>query len=167
MKKSFDAFTQVDPSSTRQYDGTGMGLAVSKRLVELMGGTIRVESELGKGSTFYFTAPFGRQDQEHPFKAPSFKDREDTTVNLMSSKPGGKMGTPEFLLELLSTIDPLIQKRKPKPCKEIMAEISGYAWPDEYAQEIVELDRLIGKYKFKDAYTIFESIVEKLKPSIS
>jgi signal transduction histidine kinase len=167
FEKIFDAFTQVDPSSTRQYDGTGMGLAVSKRLVERMGGTIRVESELGKGSTFYFTASFDRQDQEHPFKAPSFEDREDTTVNRMSSKTGGKMGSPEFLLELLSTIDPLIQKRKPKPCKEIMAEISRYAWPDEYAQEIVELDRLISKYKFKDAYTVFESIVEKLKSHMS
>jgi len=167
FEKIFDAFTQVDPSNTRQYDGTGMGLAVSKRLVEQMEGTIRVESELGKGSTFYFTASFGRQDQEHPFKAPSFKDQEDTTVSLTSSKPGGKRGSPEFLLELLSTIDPFIQKRKPKQCKEIMAEISGYAWPDEFAQEIVELDRLIGKYKFKDAYTILESVVKKLKSSIS
>jgi hypothetical protein len=48
-----------------------------------------------------------------------------------------------------------------------MGEINSYSWPDEYAQEIVELDRLIGKYKFKDAYTIFESIVDKLKSSIS
>ncbi|MBW1850869.1 MAG: DUF3365 domain-containing protein [Deltaproteobacteria bacterium] len=167
FEKIFDAFTQVDTSSTRQYDGTGIGLAVSKRLVEQMGGTIRAESELGKGSTFYFTASFDRQGQEHPFKAPSLKDREDTTVNRVSSKTGGKMGSPELLLELLSTIDPFIQKRKPKPCKEIMAEISRYAWPDEYAQEILELGRLIGKYKFKDAYTIFESIVKKLKPSIS
>lgn len=166
FEKIFDAFTQVDPSSTRQYDGTGMGLAVSKRLMEGMGGTIRVGSELGKGSTFYFTASFNRQGQEHPFKAPSFKEREDTTVNRMSSKADGKLGSLDFLFEQLSTIDPLIQKRKPKPCKEIMAEISKYAWPDEYAQEIVELDRLIGKYKFKDAYKIFESIMEKMKPPI-
>ena len=165
FEKIFDAFTQVDPSSTRQYDGAGMGLAVSKRLVERMGGIIWVESELGQGSTFYFTTSFDRQDQEHPFKAPSFKDLEDTTVDRISSKADGVMGSPELLLELLSKIGPLIQKRKPKPCKEIMAEISKYTWPDEYSQEIVELDRLISKYKFKDAQPVFDSIVEKLKSS--
>lgn len=57
QEKLFKPFTQIETGLTRQYEGTGLGLSISKKLVDLMGGTITVESEPGTGSTFSFTIP--------------------------------------------------------------------------------------------------------------
>jgi CheY-like chemotaxis protein/two-component sensor histidine kinase len=64
QQKIFNIFEQVDSSTTRKYGGTGLGLTISKRIIEIMGGQINIESDLGKGSRFIFTVKLLRDEND-------------------------------------------------------------------------------------------------------
>jgi CheY-like chemotaxis protein/anti-sigma regulatory factor (Ser/Thr protein kinase) len=94
QERIFEPFSQVDSSSTRRYGGTGLGLAICRELVVLMGGTLRVESEVGRGSVFSFTLPLPPAVAGQP--------RAQTEPSRERAAPSGRI--------LLAEDDPVIQQ---------------------------------------------------------
>ncbi|WP_378954711.1 response regulator [Pelosinus sp. sgz500959] len=98
-KRLFNAFTQADGSTTRKYGGTGLGLVISKQLVEMMGGAIHVKSSPGQGSEFIFTAHFGSYGEEEA-KCFSQSDLHDLKVLVIDDNESSCLAFKEMLERL-------------------------------------------------------------------
>jgi two-component system, sensor histidine kinase and response regulator len=100
----FERFTQADGSTTRLYGGTGLGLAISKQFIEHMGGRIWVESALGKGSVFYFTAHFGVPESLSAPEASPGIELTGVQTLLVSSNEGSRRLVEEALQSWGATV---------------------------------------------------------------
>lgn len=142
-EKLFRAFTQVDESTTRRYGGTGLGLAICRNLVDLMGGRIGLESELGRGATFRFT-----------IRAPVVTE-VNPSRNLAGLRLGMVMGTPVLREEMARLI------------RGWKAEVIEAARPDDLVAQgvdivLVEVREEQGRVLASQSFPLFGLPSEKL-----
>jgi signal transduction histidine kinase/ActR/RegA family two-component response regulator len=82
QKRLFQVFTQVDSSTTRKYEGVGLGLAITKRLCEILGGSIKLKSQPGAGSTFHFSIPVNLPEELEPLSSIESKTKSTGKANI-------------------------------------------------------------------------------------
>jgi len=123
MDRLFASFSQVDTSTTRKYGGTGLGLAISKRLAEIMGGTMWVESEVGKGSTFHFTIevdvstiqpelPYNKNQQQLKNKRVLIVDDNETNRLILTRQVSSWGMTPYAVASAPDALEIIAQKKR-------------------------------------------------------
>ncbi|MEM9162863.1 MAG: ATP-binding protein, partial [Cyanobacteria bacterium P01_F01_bin.4] len=130
LDKVFDAFTQADASTTRRYGGTGLGLTITQKFVTMMGGTIDVKSEYGKGSIFTMRLPqTERAPLESPTQLPTAKLDQALPAFAQMSEPTLSLALSENQLADLSDRWILFIVQKGQPWDGVIETLKATGWP--------------------------------------
>ena len=152
----FQPFTQLDGSSTRRYGGLGMGLILSKQIVEKMGGEIFVKSKPGEGSIISFTLEFERAPEEGPTNDPSTK---------VSSEIPGEETIPQAEEEDLTPVfRELVHQLREKEAQALntVNHIRKRLTSPQFQPDMKQLERLITLYEFDEAIEMLTQLSEEL-----
>jgi signal transduction histidine kinase/CheY-like chemotaxis protein/putative methionine-R-sulfoxide reductase with GAF domain len=157
LEAVFEAFQQVENSTARQYEGTGLGLPIARKLVELQGGKIWVNSELNVGSTFSFTVPLQPTAEELAASAEAAGGEEPMPTTYVEAAPESAPTAPPPVSEvkldtqILSQVTEVIQASEtPRPQKIILA-----------IDDEVGMINLYRRYLMKSGYEVISSQAEE------
>lgn len=155
INRLFESFTQADESTTRKYGGTGLGLAISKQLVTLMGGTIRIESQLGLGSKFIFEIPIEEQKAQSSFAGKTVQIPEDSSL-VQATQKVKHIVSAEDLNDLFNQLKDALHRKRPVICEEILNKLSYITLDENDVKICEEVLYFVKEYKFKEASEIVD-----------
>jgi polar amino acid transport system substrate-binding protein len=156
INKLFESFTQADESTTRKYGGTGLGLAISKQLVTLMGGTIKIETQLGLGSKFIFEIPIEEQKAQSSFAEKMEQMPQGDNLTQVAQKVKHTVSNEE-LNELFNQLKDAIHRKRPVICEEILDKLSYTTLDEKDIKICEEVLYFVKEYKFKEASEIVDN----------
>lgn len=157
--KIFDSFIQADGSTTREYGGTGLGLTISKRLTELMGGEIGLESEKGKGSHFWVNLPF-EESPTVPGEIPEQLNVKNMRVLLAENDPMGRI----IMIKMLKRLG--ISFTSASDTNEIITLIGESEKSEEKKYDLILLDSWFSDENGMDLSNRLHSMFTKQNPRI-
>jgi len=165
-----DATSQIESASNNVEH------ELAQRLVHTIKGVAGSIGALDLENAAFELETAVRQEPANDFK--DLLDQFDTELNIVLGSIGNAVGVDfkqevdrskgpvadvAVLQKLLLRLRPYVLDREAKPCKEIVKEIAGYTWPDEYVQGLKDLSRYVEKYKFKEGQELLSQIIERLE----